>query len=86
MKKDKLKVYLLQFMLAAILAFALFVPSFSREILAAGLTIASGVVCYALRKRNILSINKKTVTIMYFILAVIYLVAFYLMRFIFWIL
>lgn len=39
----------------------------------------SGVICYALRKRNILSINKNTVAIMFLILAIIYLVAFYLM-------
>ena len=86
MKKDKIKVYFLEVVLVAILAFALFVPNFSRIVLAVGLSIAAVVICIMIRKRNILSLNKKSVFIMFLILAVIYLVAFYLMRFIFWIL
>lgn len=86
MKSDKFKVYFLEFILVAILAFALFVPNFNRIILALGLTLAAGIISFMIPKRNITSINKNSVIIIFIILAVIYLVAFYLMRFIFWIL
>lgn len=79
MKKDKLKVYFLEFILVAILAFALFVPSFNRQVLAVGLVIATIIVCVMIKKRNILSLNKKSVIIIFTILAIIYLVTFYLM-------
>ena len=79
MKKDKLKVYFLEFILVAILAFALFVPNFNRIVLSLGLTVAAALVCFMLPKRKILSLNKKAVIIIFLILAVIYLVAFYLM-------
>lgn len=86
MKNDKLKIYILEFILVAILAFALFVPNFNRIVLAVGLTIGSVIICIMIKKRKILSLNKNSVVIIFLILAVIYLVAFYLMRFIFWIL
>lgn len=86
MKKDKLKVYLLQIILISILAFALFVPSLNRVVLSVGLTIACIVICIMIKRRNIVSINKKQVIIIFVILAVIYLVSFYLMRIIFWVL
>ena len=86
MKTDKLKVYFLEFILVAILAFALFVPSLTRVVLAVGLAIAAVVISITIKKRNIISIYKKQVIIMFFIFAVIYLVAFYLMRIILWIL
>ena len=86
MKKDKIKVYFLEFILVSILAFALFVPNFNRIILALGLAIVAAIVCFMLPKRKILSLNKKAVIIIFIILAAIYLVAFYLMRYIFWIL
>lgn len=86
MKKDKLKVYFLEFILIAILTFALFVPNFNRVILGIGLTIVAIIISVMLPKRKILSLNKKMVTIIFIILAVLYLVAFYVMRNIFWIL
>lgn len=86
MKKDKIKVYFLEFILVAILAFALFVPNFNRIVLSVGLAIAAVIISFMIKKRNIPSINKKSVAIILTILAVIYLVVFYLMRFIFWIL
>ena len=86
MKKDKLKVYFLEFILVAILAFALFVPNFNRIILGLGLTIVAAIVSFMIPKRKILSLHKKTVTIIFLILAIIYLVAFYLMRFVLWLL
>ena len=86
MEKDKLKVYFLEFVLVAILAFALFVPNFNRIVLAIGLSVAAVITCILIKKRKILSLNKKSVLIMFIIFAVIYLVSFYLMRFVFWIL
>ena len=86
MKKDKIRIYFLELILVAILAFALFVPNFSRIVLAIGLAIAAVIIRFMLRKRNIPSINKNGVIIILTILAIIYLVAFYLMRFIFWLL
>ena len=86
MKSDKIKVYFLEFILVAILAFALFVPSFNRVVLAVGLAIATIIICFMIKKRNILSLNRNKVIIILFILAIIYLVVFYLMRIIFWVL
>lgn len=79
MKKDKLKVYFFEFILVAILAFALFVPKFNRIMLGLGLTVVAVIVTFMIPKRKILSLNKKMVTIILLILAIIYLVAFYLM-------
>jgi len=86
LKKDKLKVYFIEFILIAILAFALFVPNFTRKLLAGGLTVALIIIFILIKKRKVPSINKKSVIIIFTILAIIYLVAFYLMRFVFWIL
>jgi len=86
LKKDKLKVYALEIILVAILAFALFVPNFSRIVVAVGLAIAAIVITIMIKKRNIISIYNKQVIIIFVILAVIYLVSFYLLRFVFWVL
>jgi len=86
LKKDKIRVYFLEFILTAVLAFALFVPNFNRIVLAIGLTIATIIISIAIKRRKIVSINKKQVIIIFVFLAIIYLVAFYLMRIIFWIL
>jgi len=85
-KKDKIKVYFLQLVLVAILAFALFIPSLNRIVLAVGLSVATIIICIMIKKRTIPSINTKAVIIILTILAVIYLVSFYLMRIILWIL
>lgn len=80
MKKDKLKVYFLQILLLIILFFALFVSNiFNRMIVAIILAAYAVVVTHALKKRNILSIYRKQVTILMLVFAVIYLVGFYLM-------
>ena len=79
MKKDKVVVYFLEFILFCVLAFALFVPNFNRIILACGMAIATVVINIGLKKRNIISINKSTVKIIFVILSIIYLGAFYLM-------
>lgn len=80
MKKDKLKVYFLQILLLIILFFALFVSNiFNRMIVAIILAAYAVVVTHALKKRNILSIYRKQVTILMLVFAVIYLLGFYLM-------
>ena len=80
MKKDKLKVYFLQILLLIILFFALFVSNiFTRMIVAIILAAYAVVVTHALKKRNILSIYRKQVTILMLVFAVIYLLGFYLM-------
>lgn len=80
MKKDKFKTYILELSLMFILIFALFVPNiFTKINLAIFLTIFSVITVFLLKKKNILSIHNKEVTIMMVIFAIIYLVAFYLM-------
>lgn len=80
MKKDKLKVYFLQILLLIILFFALFVSNiFNRMIVAIILAAYAVVVTHALKKRNILSIYRKQVTILMLVFAAIYLLGFYLM-------
>ena len=80
MKKDKLKVYFLQILLLIILFFALFVSNiFNRMIVAIILAAYAVIVTHALKKRNILSIYRKQVTILMLVFAVIYLLGFYLM-------
>ena len=80
MKKDKLKVYFLQILLLIILFFALFVSNiFNRMIVAIILAAYAVVVTHALKKRNILSIYRKQVTMLMLVFAVIYLLGFYLM-------
>lgn len=79
MKKDKIKVYFVEIILVAILAFALFVPNFNRQVLAGGLVAATVAICILIRKRNRAQMNTKNVIIILTILAIIYLVSFYLM-------
>lgn len=80
MKKDKFKTYILELSLMFILIFALFVPNiFTKINLAIFLSIFSIITVFLLKKKNILSIHNKEVTIMMLIFAIIYLVAFYLM-------
>lgn len=80
MKKDKFKTYILELSLMFILIFALFVPNiFTKINLAIFLSIFSIITVFLLKKKNILSIHNKEVTIMMVIFAIIYLVAFYLM-------
>lgn len=80
MKIDKIKVYLLEFILLAILSFALFVSNaYSRVILATVLAISSIAICFWIKKRKVQSVDSKKVTTILIIFAIIYLMAFYAM-------
>ena len=72
MKKDKFKTYILELSLMFILIFALFVPNiFTKINLAIFLSIFSIITVFLLKKKNILSIHNKEVTIMMVIFAII---------------
>ena len=80
MKADKIKVYLFEFMLLAILSFALFVSNaYSRIVLAGLLSICSIAIWFLIKKTKVESIDSKKVTIILIIFAAIYLIAFYAM-------
>ena len=80
MKIDKVKVYLIEFILLTILSFALFVPNmFTRTTLAIILAIGALITWVTIRKRSTVSVHGKKVTILLIIFAIIYLVAFYVM-------
>lgn len=80
MKTDKIKVYVLEFILLAILSFTLFVSNmFIRENIAIVLVIACLVISYFLKKRKTESIHYRKVITLLVIFSVIYLIAFYLM-------
>lgn len=80
MKTDKIKVYLLEFILLAILSFALFVANtYSKIILAGLLAICSIATWFLIKKRNVESVDSKKVTTILLIFAIIYLIAFYAM-------
>lgn len=78
MKLDKIKVYLVEFVLLAILSFALFVPNtLTRIELSILLGICAIIVWFGIRKRKTESIHSRKVTILYIIFAIIYLIGFY---------
>ena len=80
MKIDKLKVYIIQMVLLAILSFALFVPNiFNRSTTAVLLLLSAIATKYLIKKKKVESIHANKVTIILVIFAVIYLIAFYLM-------
>ena len=80
MKTDRLKVYIIQFVLLAILSFALFVPNiFNRTITSILLLISSFTTMLFIKKKKVESIHAKKVTMLLVLFAVIYLIAFYLM-------
>jgi len=80
LKADKIKVYLLEFILLAILSFALFVSNaYSRIILAGLLLICSIAIWFLIKKRKVESVDSKKVTTILIIFAIIYLIAFYAM-------
>jgi len=79
-KKDKLKVYIIEFILLAILSFALFVPNIiNRTTTAILLAICAIATIGLVKKKKVESIHANKVTILLIIFAVIYLIAFYLM-------
>lgn len=80
MKIDKIKVYVLEFVLLAILSFALFVSNiFNRMVVAILLVICATVAFFTIKKRKIESIDAKKVTTILIIFAIIYLIGFYVM-------
>lgn len=80
MKKDKIKVYILEFILCIIFFFTLFVSStYLRIITALALVLIFLVVRKLLHKRNIPSLHYKQVTIMLGLLSVVFLLVFYVL-------
>ena len=78
MKKDKIKIFILESLLIIILFFALFASNiFTRSILAIIIGIYAFVTAYLLKSRRIISINKKYATILMFIFSLLYLGIFY---------
>jgi hypothetical protein len=79
MKIDKIKIYAFEVVLLIILFFTLFVPNILTRIAFAILLVIYAILCKTqLRKKDVLSIYKKQVTIFMFLFGVIYLIAFYL--------
>jgi len=79
MKKDKIRIFILEMLLVVILFFALFALNiFTRSILAIVIGIYAVIVAYLLKRRKISSINKKQATILMIIFAMFYLGIFYL--------
>ena len=80
MKKDKFRVYVLEFILLTILSFTLFVSNvYSRITLAVVFTICSAATWFFLKKRKVESIHARKVTMLLTFFGIIYLIAFYLM-------
>lgn len=80
MKIDKMKVYLIEFILIAVLSFALFVPNtLTRIALSSILAICAVIVWFTIKKRKTESIHSKKVVMLFAIFAVIYLIGFYLL-------
>jgi len=80
LKTDKIKVYLIEFILLTILSFALFVPNmYSRIVLSIIITICAILTTYSIKKRKVESVHAKKVTIVLTFFAIIYLIAFYIM-------
>lgn len=80
MNNDKIKIYTLELLLVIIVFFALFASNiFNRVVLSTILVIFMFITVISLKKRNILSIYNKHVTITMLILAIIYLGVFYIM-------
>lgn len=80
MKNDRLRLYILELLLLLFLFFALFVSNiFDKIFLAIILVIYATIVKVFIKKKNILSIYNKQVTILMIGFAVIYLITFYLL-------
>lgn len=80
MKKDKIRLYIVEIVLLIILSLALFVPNIiNRKILALVLTLFTIVVKLVVKKKNIKSIYDKQVFWLMIGFGVIYLIVFYLM-------
>lgn len=79
MKIDKLKNYSLELILCIILFFALFVSNIiTRTVLSIILLVYSIITYTILKKRNVISMHNKQVTVLMTLFAIVYLIAFYL--------
>ena len=80
MKRDKIKVYILESMLCIIFFFTLFVSStYLRTITAVLLVLSFLLVRKIVLKRNIISLHYKQVTILMGLLSVVFLLIYYLL-------
>ena len=80
MKTDKIKLYVSEIILLIILSFALFVPNiFNKTMILFLLTIYAIIVNYIIKKRKTDSVNSKKVILLMILLAVIYLISYYLL-------
>ena len=80
MKKDKIKVFILELLLIIILFFALFASNIiTRSILAIIILIYMIIVKLGLKKRKIHSIYKKQVVILMIVFFFLYIAIFYLL-------
>jgi hypothetical protein len=74
MKRDKIKVYILELILVVFLFFTLFASNiFTRNVLAVFMFAFALIVCLLLRKKGIHSIYKKQVTILMLIFSIVYI-------------
>lgn len=80
MKIDKLKIYIIEFILLSILSFALFVSNiFNKKIIAILILVCAIATWVTIKNKKVKSIDSKKVTIILVIFAIIYLIGFYLM-------
>ena len=80
MGKDKFKIYALELVLLITLFFTLFVSNiFTKIALSILLAIYTLVIYKELKKRNIVSMYEKQVTVLMLLFGIIYLMVFYLM-------
>ena len=80
MKKDKIKTYIFESVICIMLFFALFVPNiFTKIVLAVIIALYALITCKTLKKRNIISMYNKQLTILMLLLGIVYLMLFYLM-------
>ena len=80
MKKDIIRIYIIEILLIAILSFALFVSNkFDKKLLALVLVLISFVVCMMIKKKKPISIYDRQVTYLMIGFGIIYIIVFYLL-------
>lgn len=80
MKKDKIKVYILEFIICIIFFFTLFVSTtYIRTIIASLLVISLLVIKKIVQKRNMISLYYKQVTVLLGLLSIVFLLIFYIL-------
>lgn len=84
MKKDKIKIILLNLILLVVLLFALFISNMITRLALAGFLVGYAILIYKLlKKRPILSMYHNQVIILMLLLGIVYLIVFYVMGFYF---